>query len=146
MRVSSQRDTRRNGGWPLRRGGLALMVVLVALAIVSAIALSLLRISVLHHRQAERETSIAQTRWLAESALDRAAAQLRQDAQFTGTKWSIPAQQLDGRHAAEVAIEVRLLEDAPQTREVIVVADFPANSPQRSRTRLVRRWNLPPKP
>lgn len=124
------------------RSGIALMVVLVALAIVSAIATTLLRLAVMHHRQAAHETSVAQTRWLAESALDRTAVQLKSDAKLTGSTWSIPAEQLGGRHAAKVTIEVRPVENAPQAREVTVIADYPANSPQRARTRLTRRFDL----
>ena len=125
-----------------RRSGIALLVVLVALAIVSTIGMLLLRMSLMHHRQAQRETFVAQSRWLAESAFDQAGRRLKADAKSEGFTWSVPAKELDGRHAANVVVEIRPVKDAPQRREVTVVADFPANSPQRSRTRRVRQVDL----
>ena len=142
MLFPNQIRSRRAACSTLSRSGIALLVVLVALAIVSSIAITLLRLAVMHHRQAERETSVAQTRWLAESALDRTVLQLKADAKFSGSTWSIPAKELDGRHSAQVTIEVRPIENAPQAREVTVIADYPNNAPQRTRTRVVRRFDL----
>lgn len=125
-----------------RRSGIALLVVLVALGIVSTIGMTLLRMSLMHHRQAQRETFASQSRWLAESAFDQTGLRLRADAKFEGFTWSVPAAELDGRHAASVLIEVRPVKDAPQSREVTVVADYPADSTLRSRTRFVRQFDL----
>lgn len=125
-----------------RRSGVALLVVLVALAIVSTIGFTLSRMALLHHRQAQREANAVQSRWLAESAFDQAARRLKEDAKLESFTWSVPAEELDGRHAAKVIIELRPIKDAPQRREVIIVADFPAETPQRSRTRLVRQLEL----
>lgn len=125
-----------------RRTGIALLVVLVALAIVSTIGMLLLRMSLMHHRQAQRETFVAQSRWLAESAFDQTGRRLKADANSEGFTWSIPAKELDGLHAANVVVEIRPVKDAPQRREVTVVADFPASSPQRLRTRRVRLVDL----
>lgn len=142
MRIPTQVRNRRDACSTLRRSGLALLVVLVALAIVSSIAITLLRLAMMHHRQAEHETSLAQSRWLAESALDRTAVQLKADAKFSGSTWSIPAKELNGRHAAQVTIEVKSVENRPQAREVTIIADFPSDAPQRTRTRLVRRFDF----
>lgn len=150
MRVISSRTPNAKYCWcrraacstARRRSGLALIVVLVAIAIVSTIGMTLLRMSLMHHRQAQRETFAAQSRWLAESAFDQAARRLKVDAKLEGWSWSVPATELDGHRAAKVVIEVKPVKEAPQRREVIVVADFPANSPQRSRTRLVRLIDL----
>lgn len=142
MRIQNQSRSRRDACSTVRQSGMALLVVLVALAIVSSIAMTLLRLAVMHHRQAQHETSVAQTRWLAESALDRTAVQLKADAKFNGSVWSIPAKELDGRHAAQITIEVKPIENTPQAREVTVIADYPINSPQRTRTRVVRRVEL----
>lgn len=142
MRVQNQTRSRRDASSTPKRSGIALLVVLVALGIVSSIAITLLRLAVMHHLQALHETSLAQTRWLAESALDRTAVQLKADAKFNGSTWSIPAKELDGRHAAQVTIQVKPVENSPQAREVTVIADYPTNSPQRTRTRVVRRFDL----
>lgn len=133
---------RSPNGTATRRSGLALLVVLVALAIVSTIGMTLLRMALMHHRQAQRGTSVAQSRWLAESAFDQTSRRLKADAKLEGFTWLVPATELDGRHAAKVVIEIRPVKDAPQRREAIVVADFPANAPQRSRTRFVRLIDL----
>lgn len=125
-----------------RRSGLALIVVLVAIAIVSTIGMTLLRMSLMHHRQAQRETFVAQSRWLAESAFDQAEQRLKSDAKFEGWTWSISAAELDGHRTAKVVIEIKPVKEAPQRREVTIVADFPVNSAQRSRTRFVRQIDL----
>lgn len=142
MRNQNQVRSRRAACSTRKRSGIALLVVLVALGIVSSIAITLLRLAVMHHRQAQHETSLAQTRWLAESALDRTAVQLKADAKFNGSTWSIPAKDLNGSHTAQVSIEVKQIENAPQAREVTAIADYPTNSPQRTRTRVVRRFDL----
>jgi Tfp pilus assembly protein PilX len=142
MRIQTQTRNDEASRSMTRRSGIALLVVLVALGIVSAIGITLVRLAVMHHRQAERETSAVQTRWLAESALDRTAVQLKADAKFNGSTWSIPAKELDGQHAAQVTITVRPIEKAPQSREVTVIAEYPSNSPQATRTRLVRRMDF----
>lgn len=125
-----------------RRSGIALLVVLVALAIVSSIGMLLLRMALMHHRQAQHEAFVAQSRWLAEAAFDQAGRRLKADANLTGFTWPVSAKQLDGQHAANVVVEIRPVKEAPQRREVTVVADFPTSSPLRSRTRRVRQLGL----
>ncbi|GDY07701.1 hypothetical protein LBMAG52_11870 [Planctomycetia bacterium] len=150
MRIVMSRKPGANHDWcrrdvrttNRRRSGIALLVVLVALAIVSTIWLLLLRMSLMHHRQARREAFVAQSRWLAESAFDQTGRRLKADAKSEGFTWSVPAKELDGQHAANVVVEIRSVKDAPQRREVTVVADFLINSPQRSRTRRVRQIDL----
>lgn len=130
------------GGASASRSGIALMVVLVALAIVSSIATTLLRLALMHNKQAERHVQVAQSRWLAESACQLAAERLQADPKLEGFTWSVPAAELDGRHSAHVTITIRPVEQQPQRREVTVVADFPQNPSQRTRTRLVRSIDL----
>lgn len=119
-----------------------MLIVLIALAIVSAIGMTLLRMSLLHHQQARKETFVAQSRWLAESAFDQAGRRLKADAQSEGFSWSVPAKELDGHHAANVVVEIRPVKESPQRREVRVLAEFPMNSTQRSHTRFVRQIDL----
>lgn len=127
---------------PKSRSGLALMVMLVALGIVSAICVNLLKISVTERHQARRETLAVQANWLAESGMELAVALLKQDAQRRGTTWKIPAEQLDGRHTAVVSVEVVPVENQPQRRQLTVTAEYPANSGQPIRPRLVRFVDL----
>lgn len=125
-----------------RRSGIALLVVLVALGIVSSIGLTLLRMSLMHHRQAQRSAFAAQSRWLAESAFDQTRQRLKADEKLPGFTWAVPAAELDGRHAAQVIIEVKPVEDAPQRRTITIIADYPAAASQRVRTRCVRLVDL----
>lgn len=125
-----------------RRSGLALLVVLIALAIVASIGVTLLKMALMHHRQAQRELHSAQSRCLAESAFDLAHRRLKGDPKLERFTWSIPAAELDGRHPAEVVVEIQSVKEAPQLREVRIVADFPNNIPHRSRTRLTRQIEL----
>ena len=121
-----------------RRGGLALMVVLVALAIISAIGMSLLKSAISQHRQVARDVLVVQSRWLAESGIDRAAALLKTDEKAAGFQWSVPAEQLGGRHAAKVTIEIKPVENAPQRRQIVAATEYPAESPKRIRATVTR--------
>jgi Tfp pilus assembly protein PilX len=127
-----------------RRRGLALLVVLVALGIITAISLTLVEMALLHHRQAEREAFALQARWLAESGYDQAASHLRSDPEFQGAIWNVPAESIDGRHSASVVIDVQPVKDSPHSRVVIVTADFPSDSSvsMRTRTRFQRQVDL----
>ena len=118
------------------------MIVLVTLGIASVIAMTSIRLSLLHHQQAARETFASQSRWLAESAFDRAVLLLKADEKSTGVTWDVPAKELDGRHSAKVTIEVQPVENSPQRRQVTVTADFPVESNQRTRTKAVRLIDL----
>lgn len=125
-----------------RRRGAALMIVLVTLGIASAIGMTLIRLSLLHRHQATREAFASQSRWLAESAFDRAAMLVKADGKSTGATWDVPAKELDGRHSAKVTIEIQPVENAPQRRQVTVTADFPVEPNQRTRTKAVRLIDL----
>jgi Tfp pilus assembly protein PilV len=74
-----------------------------------------------------------QATWLAESALERAAAQLAADAAYRGETWTIPAKELDAHNAAVVRIEVQTVSESPKARRVRVQADFPNHPEHRAR-------------
>ena len=95
-----------------------------------------------HHRQAAREVLVVQSRWLAESGVERAAALLKTDDQATGFQWSVPAEQLGDRHSAKVTIEIKPVENAPQRRQIIAATEYPAESPKRTRTTVMRFVDL----
>ena len=88
------------------QGGFVLALVLVCLTvIVLALTAMLGRMSQGHRRAVQREQYI-QANWLAESAFERAAAQLRRDSTYRGERWRIESDQLAGRGAADVVIEI----------------------------------------
>ncbi len=125
-----------------RRRGLALLIVLTAIGLASALGVSLLKLTMAQRQQAEQEQFHAQARWLAESGVNEAAAMLKADPKFTGRSWPVSAKDLSGRHAASVSIEVQSVENTPQRRQVTVIADMPAESEQRARVRVVRFVDL----
>jgi Tfp pilus assembly protein PilV len=121
---------------------LALLIVLIALGLASALGMSLLKLTMAQRQQAEQAGFHAQARWLAESAVNEAAARLKTDPKFAGRDWMVSAKELGGRHAANVSIEVKPVENSPQRRQVTVIADMPAESEQRARVRVVRFVDL----
>ncbi|MCX7421259.1 MAG: hypothetical protein NT013_17195 [Planctomycetia bacterium] len=125
-----------------QRRGLALLIVLAAVGLASALGMSLLKLTMAQRQQAEQEQFHAQARWLAESGVNEAAALLKVDPKFTGRSWPVSAKELGGRHAANVSIEVKPVENSPQRRQVTVIADMPAESEQRARVRVVRFVDL----
>lgn len=108
---------------------------MVALALASAIGLAVLKTTSAQHRQARFEQFRAQSTWLAEAGVERAAARLARDAAYGGETWNVEAERLDGRHAGRVVVEVAADPQGESIRRIVVVADFPAGAEQRSRTR-----------
>jgi hypothetical protein len=116
-----------------RPRGAALIVAIVCLAIASALLISVARLTVIRRGAAQGEQWRVQACWLADSALDRAAARLRVDAQYRGETWKIPAESLGGPSAGAVRIEVEAVADQPNARLARVVADYPDDPQRRAR-------------
>ena len=114
-----------------RRG--AILVVILVCFIVAATIFSLLVKSAFSERRT-METHLwrTQAQWLAEAALERAAARLAADANYTGETWTIPAEELDGdRGVARIHIEA--IAERPGHRQVSIEADYPDDPQHRSR-------------
>lgn len=112
------------------RHGAFLVVALICLLLSTALLGTLLTMVQSQRRQMVREQMRAQADWLAESALERAAAKLRADAGYSQETWSIPAGELRGDDPGEVAIQVERPENQPGLRLVHVEATYPAGSTQ----------------
>ena len=143
-RVSIQLSVAQGGTRAVcqRRQGMALMVMLVALGIVSTICVGLLKVSMTERHQARREANAAQARWLAESGVDLAAALLKRDEGTSETTWKVSAAQLGGPYSAIVTVTIARVEGAPRRRQVTVVAEYPATTLDPIRPRLVRFIDL----
>jgi Tfp pilus assembly protein PilX len=110
-------------------------IVLVVLVVVMGVALALFGIwarqIVRAQRRLESRQYRVQAQRLAEAGVRRAIARLAADANFTGESWTVPADQLDSRHAAVVRIEV-----APSPFESTLrcqaTAEFPAGAVRRA--------------
>jgi len=116
------------------RRGAVLLVVLAAFVLAAALFAMLGRTVVVGHRAAQSRLWAAQAQWLAEAALERAAARLKSSPDYKGETWTIAAEELDGRHAGVVRIEVKPAgDDAAAPRKVRVEADFPDHPTHRAR-------------
>jgi hypothetical protein len=118
-----------------RRGrrGAVLVVILVCFAVAAALFVLIARQTVLARRGAEKQLWTAQARWVAEAALERAAARLMADASYAGETWTIPAAELSGADSAVARIHVERVADRPNRRLVRVEADYPDAPVHRSR-------------
>jgi Tfp pilus assembly protein PilX len=116
-----------------KRSGVAVIIALTCLAVVSVVSVGILRLAAQGRQQARRHERELQAVWLAESACARAAAQLALDAQYTGETWNVAAEELGGRAAGQVVIEVSAPPSQPEIREVRVVADVGASAERRAR-------------
>ena len=115
-----------------RRSGVILVVAMICLLLASALVGTLLKMAVAQRRYAKTEAAALQTEWLAESALDRAAAALAEDASYAGETWTVPAEDLDGTHSGRVVIEI-VPAKAGNPRELKVIAQYPAEGSQKTK-------------
>ncbi|MEZ6069523.1 MAG: hypothetical protein R3C10_04440 [Pirellulales bacterium] len=119
------RQHRRAGG----QRGVALMFVLIAVVVVTALGAALVRAMLIEIRQSRIDEWAVQADWLVTSGAQRAAAQLAADPDYRGETWQIAAAELDGRHAAVVEIAVHRSADVSDgsdaTRNVAVTARYP---------------------
>jgi len=118
---------------PAGRRGAALVVALVFLAVALMIFTSVLKVTVAQRGALQSHSWGVQAAWLAESALERAAARLAADASYSGGTWKLPAEAIGGQHDAIVTIEVLAVPNEPDRRLVRVRADYPDHPQHRSR-------------
>jgi type II secretory pathway component PulK len=105
--------------------GFVTVAALVCLGLAGAIFVSLLQRLNTQRRDVDRLQRTVQARWLAESGLQRAAAQLADDAGYSGETWIIPADKLDGRQTAQVTIAVPGSAEEMSEHSIEVSALFP---------------------
>ncbi len=116
-----------------RRRGLIAAVVVAVLFVLVLLGGGLLRVAWLRHNDLRASERRLQAEWLAESALDRAAARLAADRDYAGETWAVPADRLGGRDAASVRIEITPSPGHPDRRVVRARADYPAAESRRAR-------------
>ena len=115
-----------------RRGG-GLIVALVTLLVVTSIMGSIMYALLTELRQT-RQTAIAvQAQWLADAAVERAAARLSKAASYTGETWNVelpPNAITAGARTGNVEIRVSTGE-ADNSAEIKVHVNYPDDSPRR---------------
>ncbi len=122
-----------------KRGGFLLLSALVCMALVIAMGGLMTRMMVVNSQYDRAQLRRMQCQWLVDSGIERAAARLAADAEFTGETWRIEPEQLDGRNGAVVRIAVTPEAEPSAWRAVSVQADYPADPPARVRySRTVR--------
>ena len=125
---ASEKDNHRG-----RRRGAALVIVLILLLAVMVIVGSLVCMLLAEHRRLRGYDDRLQAMWLAESALQRASAQLARSAEYSGETWSVSAESLGGNRDGSVEILVQSVAGEPDARRVQVTADYPADPLHRKR-------------
>lgn len=138
---------RRNAGRP-RRGGAAMIVVLLGLVLATAVFLSVLKLIALQRESVDLQTRQIQADWLAQSAVERGRARLSAEPGYRGETWNISARDIGGRDAATAVIRVDDVAGKPDRRAIHVEAVYSHDPSQRvQQTRdVVVQLNKEPKP
>ena len=121
--------------WHARRGTI-LVAVLICLLAVGLIGAGLVRLLTLHPQQLRMQSWQQQAAWLAESGLSRARSRLAEDDQYEGETWQVPAEQLDGKYAGVVTIQLQPVDDEPQQQTLLIEAIYPDDPIQRALHRI----------
>jgi hypothetical protein len=123
-----------------RRRGVMTIVALVCVMVASTLMIVAVRRALAESQLGRLEIRRAQSRWLAESGLERAAARLAADPKYSGEVWKIPPAVVTGRAeetpaggGGTVKIEVATPPGQPAQRLVRVQADWPDEPAQRAR-------------
>lgn len=119
-----------------QRHGIVTALTLICLLVVATLGAALVRTMVDHRRQSLRDQHRVQAFWLAESAIDRAAAQLASSPDYAGETWQIAPGSLGGRWSGSVVIRVEKTANDGQTRRVIVESRYPQDTVRRVTERI----------
>jgi Tfp pilus assembly protein PilV len=128
-----------------RRSGSGLVIALVTLLVVTSIMGSILHALLMELRQTRQTMNQVQAQWLADSAVERSAAQLSRNTEYPGERWTIerpPSAIRGGERRGSVEIKVDRTGDK-ELAEVVVHANYPDDS--RRRVSAERAISLPAK-
>ena len=112
----------------IQRRAVVLMSVLVCLSVAMMLFLVWLRTAALEQSQLRAQQDRLQAGILADAGLDRAAAQLRSAAGYSGEIWQIGADAFAGRGGAAVVISIESAPEKTDSRIVHSVAEYPLGS------------------
>ncbi|HMO86575.1 MAG TPA: hypothetical protein PKC18_16815 [Lacipirellulaceae bacterium] len=121
------------------RRGAVLFAALACLLIVVSLLGAMLQGTLAQRRQMRTLHQLRQTEQLLAAGVARAQAQLARDADYSGETWSLESDEIVGRGAGQIVIEVGPSDEAAGSR-VHVVAEYPLGgerSIRRSRTLVV---------
>jgi hypothetical protein len=126
-----------------RRRGTVILIVAVFLFFATFITISLTTAMVREHRQMRLRQRQLQAVWLAESGIERAAAQLGLDSRYQGETWTLTAETAGQDFGGVVEIQIQAADELDRRRVVTVVADYPNEPPHRARHRKTVVVDLP---
>jgi type II secretory pathway pseudopilin PulG len=133
MPVVKPPSATRNFGARCRRRGFILIPVILCLGIAAALMGTVIARSLSARESLRAAAWQLQAQWLAESAMERAAAQLAADANYLGEQWAVSAEQLGGTDDGVATIRVENAPETPDARVIHVQADFPNDPVHRCR-------------
>ena len=119
-----------------RRGAIA-VIAMIAILIAISIGLGMVKTTLLERQETLRWQQQTQAEWLVEAGIERAVAQLETTPGYRGETWTLSADELGGRHEAQIVIELKSTGEADDEYQLTVIADYPADSEQRIRSRKV---------
>ena len=102
-----------------KRSGVVLVLLIVAFAVAGMLAVGLARMFALRHQAQLLQEQHTQAAAIAHAAVERAAARLHDDSAYAGETWSVSADDLGGKAAARVTIEVAAIDGSPTQRTVV---------------------------
>ena len=116
--LTGQRTFRRH------RRATVLIAALVCLGIVMALVGCMLLAAMQTGRQLHAERDLRQCELLLAAGIARAANQAANNTEYRGEKWELSAEQIIGKAAGEVTIEI-VPETAGEKRQLQIVAEYP---------------------
>ncbi len=105
--------------------GVALLLVVICMIIITTMIGAMLRHVTLANRQMKQRMYQIQATWLAESGVERAVFAIQHDADYSQEVWRVTAEELDGPHAGQVVIRVHSETDDDSLVAVDVLAIYP---------------------
>ena len=135
---------RLSGGRPATHRGAVLTVVLVCVAIASALAFSLVRGAVAIQRQLLFEEESMQVDWLLQGAFDRALDRFQSDVEYQGERWELSSADLAREARAAVTISLASAPDGADARILEIAVVYTTDSQQTIHRTRTARWTKAP--
>lgn len=136
MRTPTSRLRRFGDNAPASRGerrGGVLIIGLVVLVIISIVEGVLVQGILSRRRQVLGDERRVQAEWLLESARSRAAARLSKSDSYRGETWTLTSDELNGRDAATVNLNVEVPEEHTEQRRIRISVNLPHDAMMRAR-------------
>jgi type II secretory pathway component PulK len=120
----------------LKRSGVAIIAALVCLLVVMAILGAMLRGTLRNYREMRSERDLRQAELLLQAAHNRVLQRIKNDTEYHGETWNLPADEIAGTGDGRVTIEI-----TPATRQAAgnakVMAEYPLGGETSIRRSLV---------